>query len=101
MLDKSNKLWEKHRMYLPDMRNKAIHRCGHCKFFVAIKGRLQTRNGCVINIKAYGNLEKRIPSEIPIMDIIKRVGLEGLNQCLKYSGPDAQSCAKFFSKTRA
>ena len=98
MPDKRNILWEKHRMYLPDMRNKAIHRCRHCKFFVAIKGRMETRNGCVINIRSYGNLEKRIPSEIPIMEIIKRVGIEGLNQCLKYNGPDAQSCERFAMK---
>lgn len=39
MVDKSNVLWEKHRMYLPDMRKKAIHRCKDCKFFVAIKGK--------------------------------------------------------------
>ena len=98
MPDKRNILWEKHRMYLPDMRNKAIHRCGHCKFFVAIKGRMETKNGCVVNVKSYGNLEKRIPSEIPIMEIIKRVGLEGLKQCLKYSDPDTQSCGSFSIK---
>ena len=98
MADKRNILWEKHRMYLPDMRNKAIHRCRHCKFFVAIKGKLETRHGCVVNVKAYGNLEKRIPPEIPIMEIIKRVNLEGLEQCLKYSDPDAQSCGRFLMR---
>ena len=98
MPDKSNILWEKHRIYLPDMRKRAIHRCGHCKFFVAIKGRIETRNGCVVNVKAYGNLEKRILSEIPIIEIIKRVGLEGLEQCLKYSDRDTQSCGRFSMK---
>ena len=98
MADKRNVLWEKHRMYLPDMRKKAIHRCRHCKFFVAIKGRLETRYGCVVDVKAYGNLEKRIPAEIPIMEIIKLVRLEGLEQCLKYSDPEAQSCGRFLMK---
>jgi hypothetical protein len=56
---------------------------------------METRHGCVANIKAYGNLEKRVPPVISIFDIIKRVGLEGLEECLKCSDPDAQSCGKF------
>ena len=100
MADKSNVLWEKHRMYLPDMRKKAIHRCKDCKFFVAIKGKLDTRNGCVVHIKAYGELEKRIPTVLPIMEIIKRVGLEGLEYSLKFSDPEVQSCGKFELRTR-
>jgi hypothetical protein len=80
------------------MRKKAIHRCRDCKFFVAIKGKTETKYGCVVNIKAYGNLEKRIPSVIPIMEIIKRVGLEGLEDCLKFNDPDAQSCGRFDKK---
>ena len=95
MADKNNILWEKHRLYLPEMRQKAIHCCRHCKFFVDIKGKLETKYGCVVNIKAYGNLEKRVPPVIPIMEIIKRVGLEGLDKCLKFSDPEAQSCGNF------
>jgi len=95
---KNNVLWEKHRLYLPDMRSRAIHRCKHCKFFVAIRGKAETRRGCVVNIKAYGNLEKPVPPVIPVMDIIKRVGLEGLEECLKHSDPDAQSCGQFTLK---
>ncbi|TEB04774.1 hypothetical protein Psch_03536 [Pelotomaculum schinkii] len=98
MADKSNVLWEKHRMYLPGMRQKAVHRCRHCKFFVAIKGKLETKYGCVVSIKAYGNLEKRIPPVIPVIEIIKQVGLEGLDKCLKCSDPEAQSCGKFSTK---
>lgn len=95
MSDKNNVLWEKHRLYLPDMRNRAIHRCGHCKFFVGIRGKTETRKGCVVKIKAYGNLEKPVPPVVPVMDIIKRVGLEGLDECLKHGAPDAQSCGSF------
>lgn len=91
----NNVLWEKHRMCLPDIRKKAIHRCGHCKFFVAIKGKLETKYGCVVNIKAYGSRERRVPSIIPVVEIIKQVGLEGLDNCLKCSDPHAQSCGKF------
>lgn len=94
-MDNRNVLWEKHRLYLPEMRKRAVHRCKHCKFFVKIRGRKETRNGCVVNIKAYSNLKKRVPPVIPIMEVIKRVGLEGLEQCLKNSNPEAQSCGKF------
>lgn len=100
MGDKRNVLWEKHRMYLPDARKKAIHRCRDCKFFVTIKGRTETRSGCVVNIKAYGNLEKRIPLVITIMEVIKRVGLEGLEQCLRCGDPEAQSCGRFELKAK-
>jgi len=69
MADKCNVLWEKHRMYLPDARKKAVHRCKPCKFFMTIQGRVEERYGCVVDIKAYGNLEKRIPTVIPVMEI--------------------------------
>lgn len=94
-MENKNVLWEKHRMYLPDMRNKAVSRCGQCKFFVRIKGLRETRTGCVVNIKAYNRLQKRVPEIVPIMDIIKMVGLEKLELCLKNGNPQAQSCGKF------
>lgn len=94
-MSKNNVLWEKHRMFLPDMRSKAIHRCKDCKFFAAIKGKLETKYGCVVSIKAYANLEKRVPPVIPVMEVIKRVGLEGLDNCLKKNDPETQSCGKF------
>ena len=95
MTNKNNVLWEKHRMYLPDMRTKAIHRCKDCKYFVAIKGRTEVKSGCVVNIKAYSNLEKRIPPIITLLDIIKLVGLEGLEDTIKRDNPDANCCGRF------
>ncbi|ACV63542.1 hypothetical protein Dtox_2771 [Desulfofarcimen acetoxidans DSM 771] len=80
---------------MPDKRNKAIHYCAHYKFFVTVKGKQQTKNAYVVNSKAYGNLEKRIPFEIPIIEIIKLVGLEGLNKYIKNGNLDAQSRSKF------
>lgn len=65
------------------------------KFFVGIQGKTETRKGCVVKIKAYGNLEKPVPPVVPVMGIIKRVGLEGLDACLKRGDPDARSCGKF------
>ncbi|SFR03077.1 hypothetical protein [Desulfoscipio geothermicus] len=95
MPDRRNVLWEKHRLYLPEMRLRATHRCRECKFFVGIKGKAETRYGCVANIKVYNSLERQVPPVIPVFDVIKRIGLEGLEQTLKYNDPDAQSCGKF------
>jgi len=90
-----NVLWEKHRLYLPEMRKRAIHRCRHCNFFIAIRGKTETRYGCVVNIKAYSSLERRVPPVVSVFEIIKRVGLEGLEQVLQYNDPAAQSCGRF------
>ncbi|HBC94319.1 MAG TPA: hypothetical protein DCZ10_15830 [Pelotomaculum sp.] len=100
MADKSNVLWEKHRMYLPDMRQKAVHRCKHCKFFVPIKGKTEVKYGCVVSIKAYGNMEKRIPPVVPVMEIVKLIGLEGLQDALKGGDPETQSCGRFELKPK-
>jgi len=97
---RDNILWEKHRIYLPEMRQRAVHRCKHCKFFVQIQGKQEVRTGCLKNIKAYYGLGKRVPGVIPIMEVIKRVGLEGLEECLKNNNPEAQSCGKFQLKAK-
>lgn len=99
-MDKKNVFWDKHRLFLPEMRQKATSQCKHCKFFVRIQGKKETRCGCVVGIKAYGALEKRVPPVLPVLEIIKRVGLEGLEECLKNSEPEAQSCGKFQPKGR-
>lgn len=93
--NRNNVLWEKHRMMLPAVRKRATHRCKDCRFFVPIQGKAETRYGCVVSIKAYGRLEKRIPPVLPVTDVIKRVGLEGLEYCLKFNDPEAQSCGRF------
>ena len=81
------------------MRDKAIHRCKDCKFFVQIQGIHEKKQACVVNVKAYGKMEKRIPSVIPIMDIIKRVGVEGLEESINCQ-PEAQSCGRFRLKPK-
>ena len=95
MADKDNVLWEKHRMFLPEMRKLAVHRCGDCLFFVNIQGRKETRKGCVVNIRAYNSLRERVPATVHAAEVIKRVGLEGLELCLQKNSPEAQSCARF------
>jgi len=94
-MENNNIIWEKHRIYLPEMRMRAVHRCKNCMFFVAIKGKEETRQGCIAHIKAYGKLAKRIPTVLPIMDIIKYVGLEGLEECLKHGNSETQCCGRF------
>lgn len=93
--NRDNLLWEKHRFMLPAVRTRAIHRCKDYRYFVLIKGKSETKNGCVVSIKAYGNREKRIHQVLPVTDVIKRVGLEGLDYCLKLNDPEAQSCGRF------
>lgn len=90
----NNVLWEKHRMYLPQMREKAVHRCRQCRFFVGVKGKFETRTACVAGIKAYNRPGKRVPAVIPITEIIRLVGLEGLAACLDCN-PEAQACGRF------
>jgi len=41
-----------------------------------------------------------VPLKIPIMEILKRVGIEGLEVCLQNSDPEAQSCGKFQVKSK-
>ena len=92
-----NKLWEKNRFILPGIKDLAIHRCRDCKFFVNIQGRKETKKACVVNIKAFGNLEKRVPANIPIVLIIRLVGLEGLAQSVNVD-PDNQCCGRFLQR---
>lgn len=94
----NNTLWEKHRIFIPQMRSKATHRCKHCKYFIKIQGKKEIRYGCVINIQIYKQQVKKVPPVIPIIEIIKEVGKEGLKQCVKNNNPDAQACGKFYPK---
>jgi len=82
-------------MMLPEVREKAVHRCKHCRLFVSIQGREESRYGCLVDVKAYGNLEKRIPPVVPVLELVKRVGLEGLERCLERGDPERQSCGRF------
>lgn len=80
------------------MRKLAAHRCRDCKFFVDIKGKSEVRKGCLVNIRAYNTLREKVPDTVQVMDIIRRVGLEGLEQCLKNGNPEGRSCGRFLLK---
>lgn len=87
-----NRLWESHRLILPEMREKAVRRCGDCRFFVKIQGREEIRWGCVASIPDYGTLQKRVPEIIRAVDVLRRAGKDGLEEVLKHSDPDVQAC---------
>ncbi|MDQ0285348.1 hypothetical protein J2Z49_000441 [Desulfofundulus luciae] len=90
-----NKLWEGHRIILPEMREKAVHTCRDCCFLVEIQGRWESRPGCVAGIPRYGTLERRVPLKIHALDILKMAGREGLQAVLACGDPDSPACGLF------
>jgi hypothetical protein len=95
-MNRGNKLWEGHRLFLPEMREKAVTTCRRCTFLVAVAGREETRFGCVAGIKEYGTLQKRVPREIHALELIRRVGRSGLKEIISRGGdPDAMACGLF------
>ncbi|MHB8919005.1 MAG: hypothetical protein ACYC4H_13345 [Desulfocucumaceae bacterium] len=97
-MNRGNKLWEGHRLLLPELREKAVTTCSRCIFLVAVVGREETRTGCVAGIKEYGTLQKRVPREIRAAELIRRVGKDGLEEVIfRGSDPDARACGLFRS----
>lgn len=94
-----NKLWAGHRVILSEMREKAVNTCGECCFLVEIQGREEIRWGCVVGLKKYGNLEKRVPRRIDAREIIKLVGAAGLMKLVEHHHPGAQALWVISGKT--
>lgn len=92
---KDNKLWEGHRIILPEMREKAVHTCRDCRFFVEIQGRWESRSGCVAGIPRYGTLERRVPPMIHALEILQMAGRDGLQAALEGGHPDNPACGLF------
>lgn len=90
-----NKLWESHRIILPEMREKVTRHCRDCCFLVRILGREEVRWGCVVGIPAYGALQKRVPEIILAGDILLAVGKAGLEKILARGVPDAPACGLY------
>ncbi|MFA5384378.1 MAG: hypothetical protein WC364_06900 [Eubacteriales bacterium] len=90
-----NKLWEGHRLILPEMREKALTYCRDCRFFVQVQGREEVRRGCLAGVPAYGTLQKRVPPKISYLELLKMAGPAGANKILESGNPDAQSCGLF------
>ncbi|MGD0153141.1 MAG: hypothetical protein ABSC17_05190 [Thermacetogeniaceae bacterium] len=92
---RGNKLWEGHRIVLPEMREKAVHRCRECRFLVAIVGQEETRSGCVAGIAGFGELQRRVPEQIPLRELLHLAGRNGLQDVLTRGNPDTQACGRF------
>lgn len=90
-----NKLWESHRLVLPEMREKAVRCCRDCRFFVLVHGREEQRPGCVVSIPVYGTLHRRVPEKIPAAVVLKLAGREGLQRVLAGGNPEHPACGLF------
>lgn len=92
---RGNKLWESHRIYLgikPDP-------CRDCVFFVNVVGREETRSGCVVSIEEYATLRDRVPITIHGVELLRRVGKEGLQEIInRGANPEAFACGLYRPK---
>ena len=88
---RGNKLWDGHRIVLPEMREKAVHRCRECRFLVAIAGQEEIRQGCVAEITSFAALRRRVPEQTPLRDLLSLIGQEVLER----NNPAAQACGRF------
>lgn len=84
-----NKLWEGHRLILPEMREKALTHCRDCRFFAQVQGREEVRRGCLAGVPAYGTLP-----------LLKMAGPAQVAKALERGNPDAQACGLFKSGHR-
>lgn len=92
---RDNKLWESHRFFLPELRDKLVL-CRECYFHVTIKGREESRPGCVVGIEDYATLKKRVPKVISGLELLRSVGKEGLQEIIKRgSEPDKNACGLY------
>ncbi len=90
-----NKLWDGHRIVLPEMREKAVGRCRQCRFLVSIDGQQETRLGCVAGIESFARLWRRVPEKIPLRELLDLAGKDGLQEILSRGNADAQVCGRF------
>lgn len=94
----NNKLWESHRLIVPEMREKATRKCKECRFLVQIQGESEYRWGCAACIEKYGTLSCRVPRVIHVTEVLKLVGREGLSRVLERGKPEGQACSLFRSR---
>ncbi|WP_027717790.1 hypothetical protein [Desulfovirgula thermocuniculi] len=97
---RDNRLWEGHRIILPEMREKAIKRCADCRFLVKIRGREEVQWGCVVGLPRYSTLERAVPEELHAVEVLKEAGREGLAEVLSHGDPEARACGLFLPRCR-
>jgi hypothetical protein len=92
---RDNKLWNSHRIVLPEAREVIVKQCCECRFFVTIRGVRETRQGCVAEVRKYRTLSVRVPSVIHVMEVMKTEGKDGLANILEKGDPLARACGLF------
>lgn len=97
---RDNRLWEGHRIILPEMREKVTRRCADCRFLVKIQGKEEARWGCVVGLPGYGTLERAVPETLHAAEVLRVVGKEGLAEALSRGNPEAQACGLFLPRKR-
>ncbi len=91
---RQNYLYESHRLLLPEFREKVVNTCAGCRFFVRIAGRTEKRAGCAAALPRYAGTGRRVPEEIPLAEVIREVGKDGLARVLA-AAPEKQACGLF------
>ncbi|MGB4503330.1 MAG: hypothetical protein WBI44_00305 [Syntrophaceticus sp.] len=91
----NNKLWESHRVILPEFREKVLCKCRDCRYYILIQGKEEVRWGCIEKFK---KLWSRPPERAPVLTLLKLVGEKGLWEILSRGDPDAQACGYFSRK---
>lgn len=89
----NNKLWEGHRVLLPEFREKAIGKCRECRYYVLIEGKEEVRSGCIE--KFQGLWSGNPPEKIHVREVLKAAGREGLEEILSRTNPNARACGYF------
>jgi hypothetical protein len=90
-----NKLWQGHRIILPEAREVIIKQCCECRFFVTIQGVREAHRGCVAEVRMCRTLSVRVPAVIDLIEILKTEGRDGLARILERDDPLAQACGLF------
>ncbi len=94
----TNKLWESHRIVLPEARQVMINQCGDCRFFVTIQGVREKRLGCVVDVRKYRTLSVQVPPVIHVMELLRTEGKDGLAKILEKGNPGTQACEMWLPK---
>lgn len=92
----NNKLWEGHRVILPEFREKAAGKCRECRYHVLVEGKEEVRPGCLEKFKElWGG---RPPKRIHVMELLKAIGRKRLDEVLDGGNPNAPACGCFRRK---
>ncbi|BAF59678.1 hypothetical protein PTH_1497 [Pelotomaculum thermopropionicum SI] len=92
---RKNFLYESHRLMLPELREKVVHTCSRCKFFITVVGRSEARPGCAALIPQYARTARRVPEKLDAAELLRVLGRDGLERVLAGAAPHRQACGLF------